>query len=107
VAHNAFLSNAAELGLIGTFLWCAALAGVVLAGVFQRHPAELRPWRIGLLAMAIMWVVVSNLIPLSKPFPTLLLFLWAGLAYEPGIALAPVPARRELLTPAHARPLLS
>jgi O-antigen ligase len=107
VVHNAFLSNAAELGLIGTFLWCAALAGVFFGAVFQRHPPELRPWRIALLAMAIMWVVVSNLIPLSKPFPTLLLFLWAGLAYEPGVALAPVPARRKLVSSTATRPAIS
>jgi O-antigen ligase len=108
VVHNVFLSNAAELGLVGTFLWCIALVGALGSALLQRGDPDLRPWRIGLLANVVMWVVVSNLIPLSKPFPTLLLFTWAGLVYRPGFVRAPVPARRTLVGQSSvARPVIS
>jgi O-antigen ligase len=78
--HNVFLSHLAELGLVGTALWCVALFGAVGGAIVRRGPPELYPWRIGLLAVFICFLIVGNLGPLSYPFPNLLLWTWAGIA---------------------------
>jgi putative inorganic carbon (HCO3(-)) transporter len=78
--HNVFLSHAAELGLIGGTLWAVALFGAVGGAIVRRGPPELQPWRIGLLAIFVAFLVVANFGPLSYPFPNLLLWTWAGIA---------------------------
>jgi O-antigen ligase len=78
--HNVFLSHLAELGLVGTALWCVALFGAVGGAIVRRGPPELYPWRIGLLAVFVCFLIVGNLGPLSYPFPNLLLWTWAGVA---------------------------
>jgi O-antigen ligase len=78
--HNVFLSHLAELGIVGTALWCVALFGAVGGAIVRRGPPELYPWRIGLLAVFICFLIVGNLGPLSYPFPNLLLWTWAGIA---------------------------
>jgi O-antigen ligase len=78
--HSVVLSNAVELGLVGTTLWLAALAMALAAGIFGRGPPELEPWKRGLLAMAVCWLVVSNFTPLGYSFSNYLLWTWAGLA---------------------------
>jgi putative inorganic carbon (HCO3(-)) transporter len=76
--HNVFLSNAVELGLLGFVLWLLAfLAGIGGAALRSVLPA-VEPWRIGLIALAVCWVVVANFGPLGYAFPTLLLWTWAG-----------------------------
>lgn len=79
--HNAFLSNAVELGLIGTLLWMAALALAVGGAIFGRAPPALEPWRVALVAYAIMWVVVANFTPLERPFVSILLMTLAGVVW--------------------------
>jgi putative inorganic carbon (HCO3(-)) transporter len=76
--HNVFLSNAAELGLIGTLLWGTALAIAVGGAILRRGPPELVWWRIGLVAIATQWFVVANFVPLYFAFSNALLWLWAG-----------------------------
>jgi O-antigen ligase len=78
--HNVLLSHAAELGFPGAILWLWALLAAVGGAVFRRGPPELLPWRIGLACIAVPFLVVANLSPLSYPFPNLLLWLWAGVA---------------------------
>jgi O-antigen ligase len=78
--HNVFLSHAAELGLTGSALWTLALFSAVGGAILRRGPPELAPWRVGLVAIFIAFLVVANLGPLSYPFPNLLLWTWAGLA---------------------------
>jgi putative inorganic carbon (hco3(-)) transporter len=78
--HNVFLSHLAELGLVGTALWCVALFGAVGGAIVRRGPPELYPWRMGLLAVFVCFLIVGNLGPLSYPFPNLLLWTWAGIA---------------------------
>ena len=78
--HNVFLSHAAELGLVGAALWAVALFGAVGGAIVRRGPPELQPWRVGLLAIFVAFLVVANLGPLSYPFPNLLLWTWAGIA---------------------------
>ncbi len=78
--HNVFLSHLAEIGLVGLLLWCVALLGAVGGAILRRGPPELAPWRVGLVAIFITFVIVANLGPLSYPFPNLLLWTWAGVA---------------------------
>jgi putative inorganic carbon (hco3(-)) transporter len=93
--HNVFLSNAAELGILGTALWAATLLTVIGGGILRRGPPELGAWRVGLIAIAAQWLIVANFVPLGYAFPTALLWLWAGITwYRP----APV------LMPAHGAP---
>jgi O-antigen ligase len=81
--HNVFLSNLAELGLIGTSLWLVALVMAVGVPLIRPPPLGLRPWRVGLLAIAIMWVVVAFFDPLPYVFPNLLLWTWCGILWAP------------------------
>jgi O-antigen ligase len=91
--HNVFLSNAAELGLLGTVLWAAALLTAIGAGIFRRGPPELGAWQVGLVAIAVQWLIVANFVPLGYAFPTALLWLWAGITWwRPAPVLAPGPA---------------
>jgi putative inorganic carbon (hco3(-)) transporter len=79
--HNVYLSNLAELGLIGTSLWLLALLVGVGGALLRRPPPGLRPWRTGLLAIATMWVIAAALDPLPYVFPNLLLWTWAGVLW--------------------------
>lgn len=79
IAHNVFLSNAAELGLVGTTLWLGGIVLGVGGALVSRGPPELRPWRIGLFAFFLLWVLVANLSPLANVLPNALLWLWAGI----------------------------
>lgn len=85
--HNVFLSHAAELGLVGALLWLGALAACVGRGVLRRAPPALDPWRVGLLAVGLNWLIVASFGPLSYPFPNSLLWAWAG------VVLVPVTSR--------------
>jgi putative inorganic carbon (hco3(-)) transporter len=89
--HNVFLSNAAELGVFGTFLWLVALVVAVGVPLVRPPPEGLRAWRAGLLAIAIMWVVTANFAPLSSVFPNLLLWTWAGVLWMRSSESAPTP----------------
>jgi putative inorganic carbon (hco3(-)) transporter len=100
--HNVYLDNAVSLGLVGAGLWLAACGIVLLGGVWRRGPPVLRPWKIGLLAVGISYGVNAMLTPLGFALPTLLLWVWAGIAWGPdsaepataraGVAPAPAPA---------------
>lgn len=80
-AHNTFLSNAAEIGLVGTALWAGALLLAVAAGVLRRRgPPELRPWRFVLLGFAVFWLIITQFVLLVYPFPNYFIWLLAGLA---------------------------
>jgi O-antigen ligase len=91
--HNVFLSNLAELGIIGTGLWAFALAFGIGGAIVRRGPPELVPWRAGLLAISLMWLVIANLTPLLDSFPNQLLWLWAGVAWGYGLHEATRRAR--------------
>lgn len=76
--HNVPLSHAAELGLVGLALWGTALTLGVGGAILRPGPAELDPWRLGLVALFIHWALVAAFGPLSYAFPNLLLWTWAG-----------------------------
>jgi O-antigen ligase len=94
--HNVFLANAAELGLVGTTLWVLAFLAAIGGAIVVRGPPALYPWRIGLLAIALMWLIVANLIPMVQGFPNQVLWLWAGVVCSwryseaPEVGWAPV-----------------
>jgi putative inorganic carbon (HCO3(-)) transporter len=82
VVHNVFLSNAVELGLVGFAVWFAAFVLGIGVTAARRAPPPLEPWRIGLVALAVDYVIVANLGPLGYAFPTLLLWTWAGVVAQ-------------------------
>lgn len=79
--HNVPLSHAVELGLIGLALWLLAFGAGVLVPALRRGPPGLEVWRLGLLALALCWLIVANFGPLGYAFPTLLLWTWAGIVH--------------------------
>jgi putative inorganic carbon (HCO3(-)) transporter len=92
--HNVYLQNAVELGLIGACLWMAALVVAVGGGILRRGPPELRPWKIGLVAIAIAQFTAWATVPAEYILPTLLLWTWAGLAWGVDADRRPYPADR-------------
>lgn len=78
VLHNVFLSFASELGLIGLTLFVLSFALAIGGAIFTRGPPELYPWRVGLLAIAIAWLVIASFVPFGSVFANLLPWLWAG-----------------------------
>ena len=97
--HNVFLSNAAELGLLGTSLWLGALALGVGGALLRRGPPELQPWRVGLAALFVVWLVVAVASPLTSVFPNALLWLWAGVVWGPGLREPGDALRRDAAQP--------
>jgi O-antigen ligase len=77
--HNAVLSNAAELGLVGVSLWLAVIATTIGCAMFWRPPPELEDWRIGLVAMAVQWGVVAMFTPFSYTFSFFFMWTFAGI----------------------------
>jgi putative inorganic carbon (hco3(-)) transporter len=77
--HNVFLLMAVELGLIGVTLFAASFLAVVGTAFFSRGPPELRPWRLGILAIAVYWIVGAQFVPLGQVFPNMIIWLWAGI----------------------------
>lgn len=88
--HDTYLAYAVELGLIGLLLWLAAIGWAVGGAIFTPGPPSLRPWKLGLLAAAVFFLVVGFVDPHTAPFPVVLLFVWAGLAR--GTSAAPARA---------------
>lgn len=80
LAHNVFLSYTADLGLLGFGIWAAATALVVAGAWRLPAPGDLELWRSAFLGIAIFFLVAANFVP-PKPFPTLILFLWAGVVW--------------------------
>ena len=80
IVHNVFLSHASELGLIGAALWAAGLLLAVGGAVAARAPPELEAWRIGLIAVASFWLIVTNFV-YPQVFPMLALWLWIGVVW--------------------------
>jgi putative inorganic carbon (HCO3(-)) transporter len=77
--HNAVLSTAAELGLVGALLWLAVVFSTIGAAAFWRAPPELEDWRVGMVAMGTQWAVVAMFTPFSYTFSFLFVYAWAGI----------------------------
>lgn len=89
--HDTYLASVVELGLIGASLWLASLLWGVGGAIFSRGPAALRPWKLGLIAIAVFFFVVALFNPYQAPFSMLMLWVWAGIA----LGVAPVSVRRQ------------
>lgn len=90
--HNVFLGYASQLGLIGAGLWIIGLVAGVGGALMTKIGPELRPWKIGLLAYAVFFVVVSNFVP-PQVFPNLLLWLLAGVVWSARVPSGTVARR--------------
>lgn len=95
--HDTYLSYAVELGLIGALLWLASLFWGIGCGVFSRGTADLRAWKLGLVAITVAFLVIAVFNPYQSAFTMLLLWVWAGVAW--GSAARPVPERRKETIP--------
>lgn len=93
--HNTYLAYGVELGLVGLALWLVSLLWAVGGAVLAHGPPALRPWKVGLLAIAAFFLVVSVVDPHTAPFPMVVLFAWAGLAR----GADPEPLPEPLLVP--------
>jgi putative inorganic carbon (hco3(-)) transporter len=78
--HDTYLSYAVELGLVGASLWFVALLWGAGGAVFSKGPPDLHPWKRGLLAVTVFYLVVSLFNPYMASFPMLLFWMWAGVA---------------------------
>jgi putative inorganic carbon (hco3(-)) transporter len=81
--HSAYLSNLAELGLAGTSLWLLSTVLVVWMALRRRGPPELEPWRYGLIAISVLFFVVSAFV-YPYLFGVVVLWMWAGIVYGAG-----------------------
>ena len=87
--HNTYLSYAVELGLVGAVLWLASIVWAIGAAILVQGPASLYPWKLGLLAIGVFFLVICLVDPHTAPFPMVLIFVWAGIAgARPGAAEA-------------------
>jgi O-antigen ligase len=82
-AHNLFLSQLAETGLVGFVPWILAFVLAIVMPALRRGPPHLRPWRQGLQMYAAAWLVVAMLTPMALAFPNYLLWLLAGIVAAP------------------------
>jgi len=82
--HSTYLAYAVELGLLGMVLWLASLLWAVGEGVFSRGPAAMRPWKLGLAAVAIFVLTVITINPHEPPFAFVIVMVWAGVAMAAG-----------------------
>jgi O-antigen ligase len=98
--HNVFLGNAAELGIPGAVLWACGLVLAIGGALVRRAPPALQPWRIGLVALAVQWLIVANLTPLPWAFPTLVLWTWAGVVAAGSAGPPEIAVRRPARQPA-------
>jgi len=81
--HNVFLIYAVDLGLVGFGVWLAGAALAFGGAVSRRGPPDLDMWRLGLAALVASYITYGLTGPLEYTYPTLLLWLWAGVAYRP------------------------
>jgi putative inorganic carbon (HCO3(-)) transporter len=86
--HSAYLSNLAELGLVGSSLWLLSTILALWLALTRRGPPELDPWRYGLVAISAMFLVVSAFV-YPYLFGVVVLWMWAGIVYGTGRPTTP------------------
>jgi O-antigen ligase len=100
--HDTYLSLAVELGLVGASLWLGAFIWGMGMGIFSSGAATLRPWKLGLLALTITYLVICPFDPYQAPFSDLLLWVWAGVALSSGSVMQ--TTRAKALVPIRPQP---
>lgn len=87
VLHSAYLTYAVELGLVGGSLWLLSVLLGAGGTALTRVPPELEPWRIGLVALLVFFLIGEAAVP-PTVFVNASLWLWAGVVavgrYPPG-----------------------
>jgi O-antigen ligase len=79
--HDTYLAYTVELGLVGGLFWLSSLLWGLGGAIFSRGHPDLRPWKLGLLSIAVFYLVISLFNPYQgSPFLVLLLWVWAGVA---------------------------
>lgn len=78
--HSTILTYGAELGLIGLGLWAMILVLGIGPGLSRDGPRDVDDWRVGLVAVATAYLVITNFVP-PQVFPNLALWAWAGIAW--------------------------
>lgn len=91
--HSAVLTYGVELGLVGLTLWLATLVFGVGGALATRGPPDLAAWRIGLFAVAVCYMIITNFVP-PYVFPNLSLWLWAGVCWSGRYAPAAAVGRQ-------------
>jgi putative inorganic carbon (hco3(-)) transporter len=99
--HNVPLRYAAELGLIGVTLWVVGILLGVAGGLTGRGPPDLRAWRMGLVAIASFYAIVSSFVP-PQLFPTMILWTWIGVTWAGRLQEDEVTVRAPLREPVPA-----
>jgi putative inorganic carbon (HCO3(-)) transporter len=84
--HDSYLSYAVELGLIGALLWLVTFLWGIGGAIFAPTYPDMRRWKLGLLSIAVFFLVVSLFNPYMASFPSLLVWVWAG------VSMSGVPA---------------
>ncbi len=79
--HNTPLTYAVDLGLVGATLWFVGVLFGIGTALTTRGPPELRPWSVGLLAIAVASLVVSNSVP-PTAWLNRTIWLFAGVVYS-------------------------
>ncbi len=94
--HSVYLEYAAELGLVGSSLWLLAVLLGAGGTTLVRVPAELEPWRQGLVALVVFFLIGESAVP-PTVFVNASLWLWAGVVavgrYQPLPAAEPLRKR--------------
>ncbi len=75
--HSAYLEYAVGLGLVGASLWLLPIILGAGASALRRAPPELEPWRLGLLALLIFYLICELGDP-AAVFVNQALWSWAG-----------------------------
>jgi putative inorganic carbon (HCO3(-)) transporter len=96
IVHNVFLARLSELGLIGTLMFVIAFGWAIGGSAIRAGPPEMLAWKMGLVAIAIDWVVVANFVQITYAMPTALIWLWAGM-------ISPVPRDATATNPGSVR----
>ncbi len=77
--HDVYASIAAELGLVGLALWLTILLVCVGGAAFSRRgPPDLRPWKIALGSLLLLWLIAAISTPLASNFQSLVIWIWAA-----------------------------
>ena len=84
--HNTPLTYAVDLGLVGVTLWALGVSLGVGTALVTRGPPDLLRWRIGLLAIAVAYLVVMNSVP-PTAWLNRSLWLFAGVVYAGALYL--------------------
>jgi len=95
--HNVVLSRMVDLGIVGGGLWLVATLLALGRPLLRPWPDDREIWRRGYVVVLVGVLLASMLSPLSAPFGTLALWLWAGILWpaapEPRAARTPAAVR--------------